>query len=254
MAKTKKITNFNAMRPAIITAHNEGNRKAISKDMVLGAGIDNEFFVLWQSDVEKLRETVWDYVQKKKNGRFDSKITDADIYAARERIYPKWKDILSVGEAGVDTKELHVQESDVEDLIGFAWDFMATTKGTVETRTTSQIFRKKVESLLGCAIARNTILDDGERDTLQKFYSAQNRIQNCLDTKAELTSSLKNYEEMKANLPETEKAFIAYIDKMILEVKEQIKAVDESKANAEKDQADVSAKAKEIEQKIAKAK
>lgn len=254
MAKTKVITNFNAMRPAIIIAHNEGNRKAISKDLVAGAGIDSAFFIEWQKDVNKLRETVFEYVRLKKDGRFNSDIDEGAIYAARERIYPKWKEILSVGEEKVDTKELHVQESDVEDLIGFAWDFMATTKGTVETRTSDLIFRKKVESLLGCVIAKNLILDDTDRDTLQKFYSAQNRIQKAIDKIAELKASIKNLEELKKKDASDEEKFASYIDRNIKELKEEIKAANEAKTNAENDLAEASAKAKEIEQKIAKAK
>ena len=256
MGKTtkKKVTNFNAMRPAIITAHNNGNKKAISKDMVDGAGIDSNFFVLWQNDVNKLRDTVWDYVQKKKNARFDATIDDAAIYAARERIYPKWKNILSVGEEGVDTTELHVQESDVEDLIGFVWDFMATTRGTVETKVTEQIFRKKVESLLGCAIAKNAVLEDGDRDILQRYYSAQRRVQNAIDAIAEIEASKKNFEAMLKDIPATEKGFIAFVNRKIKECDEQINAEKTKKGDAEKDQADCAQDAKNIETKIKLAK
>lgn len=254
MANKKKVTNFNAMRPAIVNAHNQGNTKAINRDMITGAGIDMGFFTMWQNDVKKLQETVWDYVQKKKNSRFDASIDEGTIYAARERIYPKWKEILSVGEAGVDTTELHVSESDVEDLIGFAWDFMATSKGTAETKTTDQIFRKKVESLLGCAIAKNAVLEDRDRDILQKYYSAQKRIQKCIDEIAELQVSLKNYDMMLADIPETETNFRSFIDRKKNEVNDQIKALQESKANAEKDQADVATDAKDIEKKIKAAK
>ncbi len=254
MANKKKVTNFNAMRPAIIVAHNTGNRKAINKDMVDGAGIDSNFFVLWQADVKKLQDTVWDYVSKKKNSRFDSSIDEGTIYAARERIYPKWKAILSVGEAGVDTTELHVNEADVEDLIGFAWDFMATTKGTAEVKTTDQIFRKKVESLLGCAIAMNAVLEDNEREALQKYYGAQKRVQNCIDRISELEMSKKNYELMLPDIPETETNFRTYIDRKIKEIDEQIKIEKTSKETAEKDQAEYAGDAKEIEKKMRLAK
>jgi arylsulfatase A-like enzyme len=245
----KKITNFNAMRPAIVAAHNGGNRKAINKDMIDGAGIDNAYFIMWQADVRKLQETVWDYVQKKKNSRFDATITDDDIFASRERIYPKWKEILQVGEENKDSKELHVSERDVEDLVGFCWDFMATTNGTVEHKTTEQIFRKKVESLLGCAIARNAILDDKDRDTLDTYYKAQNRIQRCLDAKAEMDAQIASFELLKTNAKGND-AFIKYLDEQIGKVNENLKANAESKATAEATLKEVSGDAKRIEMRI----
>lgn len=249
-----KVYNFNSMRPAIVAAHNQGNRKAINKDIVDGAGIDNAHFIQWQADVKALQDTVWDYVQKKKNARFDSSIDEGVLYAARNRIFPKWKEILAVGEKDSKAKELHVDEADVEDLIGFAWDFMATTKGTAEVKTTDQIFRKKVESLLGCAIAKNAVLDDNDRDTLSQFYAAQRSIQKAIDTKAELELSMKNFTNMKADVPETEKQFLTYIDKQIKALKEQIAAVDEQKATAEANEKKYAKDAKAIELKIKAAK
>jgi len=244
----KKVTNFNAMRPVIIVAHNDGNTKAINQDMVKGAGIDVSYFTMWKSDCEKLRATVWDYVQKKKNSRFDATITEDVLYAARERIFPKWKEILSTGEAKKDTRELHVSERDVEDLVGFAWDFMATSHGTVEARTTEQIFRKKVESLLGCAIAKNEVLDDTDRDTLSAFYGAQRSIQKCIDKLAELEASIKNYKEL-ATKTESED-FKAFLEKQIKLVETEVKAEKENKAKAEATQKEHSAAAQAIELKI----
>ena len=254
MAKTKKVYNFNAMRPAIVIAHNTGNRKAINKDLIDGAGIDNNYFIQWQTDEKKLQETVWNYVRLKKNSRFDKTITEDALYAARNLIYPKWKEILSCGETNKTTRELHVAESDVEDLIGFVWDFMATTNGTAEVQVSDPAFRKKVESLLGCAIAKNAVLEDGERDILSAYYKAQRSIQNAIDRLAEIKAERQAWNKRKEELDETEKAFAVYIDAQIKALDEEETAVKESKAKAEADQKKVSADAKAIELKIKLAK
>lgn len=255
MAQNKKIYNFNAIRPAIIVAHNDNNRKAIDRQRIADLGIDNAYFIQWQTDCNALRETVIDYVTKKKNARFDSKITEGDVYAARERIYPKWKEILHCGEADKTTRELKVSEADVEDLIGFAWDFFATSRGTAEIPVTQQMFRKKIESLLGCVIAKNAVLTDDERDTLDAYYKASKRIQQCVDQLADLKTQKKTWEDMakdEKNASETQ--FLAFIGHKVKEIKEQIKACEESKSKAEETEKEYSTKAKEIEKKIALAK
>lgn len=255
----KKVTNFNALRPVIVAAHKAGNRKAITKDMVQAADVDNSYFLAWQKDVNALRQTIADYVQKKRalqyGYQYEGKdISEDDVFASKERIFPKWKEILQVGESTKTERELKVDINDIEDLIGFAWDFMDSGKGTVMTIQTEQLFRKKVESLLGCAIAKNAVLGDGDRDILNAFRSAERRIQNCIDTKAELDEQIKSIELMKRGLPETEVKFIAYLDNQINAIKEQLKTNAESKANAEADQKKYSADAQVILQRIRYAK
>lgn len=246
MAK-KKIYNINAMRPVIVCAHGADycNSKAITKEMVVGAGVDISYFVKWQSDVDALRETVCEYVKLK----HDTSAKDEDIYASRERIFPKWKTILEAGENTKETKELHVTPYDVDSLVGYAEQFMATSRGTMITFTTKQIFRKLVEALLGCRIAQNAVMTDSDRDTLQAYYSAQRRIQNCIDTASELKTQKESYELMKKDA-ENEPMFLAFIDRKIKEVEEQEKANGESRTKADEALAKVSKDAKAIEQKI----
>lgn len=255
MAQTKKITNFNEMRDVIITAHKAGNRKAISKDMVSGANVDVRYFNAWQSDVNALRATVANYVLKKRALKYgyqiaNKDVTADDVFAAKELIFPKWKEVLQVGEIDKNDKELHVDVDDVEDLIGFVWDFMDSGKGTVETIVTEQIFRKKVESLLGCAIAKNAVLEDGDRDTLTSFRSAERRVQKCIDAKADLEATLKTHKDMLANLKNEEVAFKAYLENLITADEKAIADNDEAKANAEADVAKYSADAKVVLNKI----
>ena len=125
----KKIYNINAMRPVIVVAHGADycNSKAITKEMVVCAGVDLGYFTRWQSDVNVLRETVCEYVKLK----HDTSAKDEDVYAAKERIFPKWKTILEAGENTKYAKELHVTPYDVDSLVGYAEQFMATSRGTM---------------------------------------------------------------------------------------------------------------------------
>lgn len=243
----KKIYNINAMRPVIVVAHGADycNSKAITKEMVVGAGVDLGYFTRWQSDVNALRETVCEYVKLK----HDTSAKDEDVYSARERIFPKWKTILEAGEGSKTTKELHVTPYDVDSLVGYAEQFMATSRGTMITYTTKQIFRKYVEALLGCRIAQNAVMSDSDRDTLQAYYSAQRRIQNCIDTASDLKTQKTNYMLMKKDA-ENEPAFLAFIDRMIKTVEEQERANEESRTKANEALAKVSKDAKAIEDKI----
>ena len=243
----KKIYNINAMRPVIVCAHGAEycNSKAITKEMVVGAGVDMSYFVKWQADVDALRETVCEYIKLK----HDTSAKDENVYASRERIFPKWKTILEAGENTKEAKELHVTPYDVDSLVGYAEQFMATSRGTMITFTTKQIFRKYVEALLGCRIAQNAIMTDGDRDILQSYYSAQRRIQNCIDTASELKTQKENFELMKKDA-ENEPMFLAFIDRKIKEVEEQEKANSESRTKADEALAKVSKDAKAIEQKI----
>lgn len=244
----KQVYNINALRPIIVAAHNGGNKRAITSDMVQGGGIDTSYFMAWKDDVNALRKTVADYIAKKRAVKYGytiggKDVTADDVAAAREEIFPKWKTILEVGEKSKFAKELHVNPDDVEDLIGFAWDFVDSGKGTIEAISTEQIFRKKVEALLGCAIARNAVLLDGDRETLEKYRSAQSRIQNAKDKADELAAEKKSYKLLLGDVPETETKFIEFLENHIKAVEDAETANETSKTKAEEDLAKVKAKA-----------
>ena len=92
-------------------------------------------------------------------------------------------------------------------------------------------------------------MTDGDRDTLQAYYSAQKRIQNCIDTASELKTQKENFKLMKKDA-ENEPMFLAFIDRKFKEVEEQEKANSESRTKADEALAKVSKDAKAIEQKI----
>lgn len=250
----KKVYNFNEMRKVIVLAHNSSNNKAISKDMCAGASVDIQYFNWWKNDVKKLQNAVWDYVRAKKNQRYgDTDITDEAIQSSYNAIFPLWKEILATGEKDKTAKELRVNPSDVEDLIGFVWEFTPTSRGTAENQVTDNQFRKKVEALLGCIIAKNAVLNDTDRDILKEYQKQTRVIDQCNDKIEELKVSQKNFEDMKRKNAK-EAAFVEYLDKAINEVKESIKANEEKKSKAEVELAKVSTDAKNIEARMKLAK
>ena len=248
MAKKATYNFGQEMYKVLVIAHNMGNTKAINKDMVAGADIDATFLTQWIYDVRTLQGAVSDYVMKKKNANVDSTITEGDVYAARQRIYPKWKEILRCGEKDKYSKELHVQESDIEDLYGYACKFMSTVNGTIETLQTEKMFRKSVESLLGCRIAGNRVLDAEKRDILEAYYSASKSVAHYIDIIADLEGKKKDWQMLiPADASDDAKKIV---NDQILKIDDAIKTAKENKQKAEAKEREFSTRAMKIENEI----
>lgn len=239
----------NAMRDALIVAHNAGNKKAITEEVAFGAGVSSADFKTWKDDVNALRTVVWDYVLKKNDARRDTKITAAQLTAARDLIFPKWKVVLSGGEKRCLEKTMHVDVNDVEDLIGFCWDFLATENGTILTKTGEGIFRRKVESLIGVIMAKNEILNDEDRDTLTAYYGYNRTITQCLDRITEQEQLIKTHKLTKSTV-KNEKEFVKYLDKLIKMAEDKIKDIKANQQKAETKRDEIASKAQAIEARI----
>ena len=249
MAKKTNTYNFGQeMRQLIVKAHNRGNTKAINKDNAIDENIDPQFLTQWIFDVRVLQGIVNDYVTKKKNANVDKSITEGDVYAARERIFPKWKEILRCAETTKYSKDLHVAESDIEDLYSYAVKFMPTSRGTVETFQTDMMFRKAVESLLGCRIAGNMVLTPEKRDVLDAYYKASKTIENCITQIASLEAEKKNWTLMVSD--KTSEDLRKLVDIKVHEIDDAIKLAQERKTAAEAKEREHSTSAKNIEAEI----
>ena len=254
---TAKVPNlYAAMRPALVAAHNDGNTKAINDQRISDLGIDTTAFNMWKSEVKLIHNECKAYVTLKKNGRFDSTITAEQIAEARERIYPLWKKLLGFGEKSKYEKELKCQESDVEDLIGFAWEFFNTGKGTAEVCTKDSVFRKKVESLLGCVIARNEVLSADDREILNRYQRAIRKQAQAKDTIAELEKKIETFNTTLAGIGESEamEPFRAYVQKQIKSVQDDIDAAKAKQFDAEAEEKKTKEKAQELQNKMRAAK
>lgn len=232
MAKT--IYNINAMRPVLVRAHNAGNSKAINNDMMDGAGIDHLYLVKWQADVEDLYNACKKYNEAKYNSRcLDSTITQAEVDTFRNRIFPKLKTLLEAGENSKMSRELHAEESDIEELVCFQWDFFGTTNGTVRAGVKLDKFRQKVEAMIGCKMAKNAFMSAEDREIIDTYKSAVKRLKNTRKTQAELKETLATWTEIKKGLAPEEVTMTAYCDKMILETETSLKAEKEGEIKAQ---------------------
>ena len=175
---TKSDYSWNAIRPAIIFAHNAGNRKALNEPTCAKVKVSKESLEQWKHVVKNLQATVWDYVLIRRSPEASAQ----EVEKKRSAIFPAWKEIIKNGEASIFHNRLHLLEADIEDLIGFAWVFLATEKGTVTASETEELFRKRVESLLGCLIARNNLMTEAEAEVVTSYYRTAREIKKLKDT------------------------------------------------------------------------
>lgn len=240
------------MRSLIVQAHNDGNRKAIDGKMVVNSEVDNAVFLTWQTDVSKLQTTVFNYVQKKKDADIEgSGISAAEVQAARELIFPKWKELLRY--ADNEAKELHVKEGDVEDLYKFAWEFFNVEgKGTVETSSSATDFRRNVEAFLGCRIAGNLVMTLQDKEIVNNYQKAKRAVANALDAIDGLNNTIadldKKIDEVtgKQGMDDIRTYFI----NAKKQVEEELKKTREKQAEGEKTIKKYAEKAQEIAAKI----
>lgn len=166
---------INAMRPALIAAHKLNNRKAITEEIAISAGVTKEKLDEWRTLVEDLRKVVAEC----NNLRHKEESTSEQITVAKGQIYPKWRKVCKCGESEKD-KSFHsrwfIRPEDVDSLIGFDEKFYATEVGTQMGHATPSMFRKYVESLIGWRITGNNMLTDKDRDDLLEYEKAKKTV------------------------------------------------------------------------------
>ena len=172
---------INAMRPALIAAHKLSNKKAITEEIAISAGVTKEKLDEWKKLVETLRQTVANC----NDLRHKENATIAEIEEAEGKIYPAWRKVAACGASDADSKVFHkkwfIRETDVPSLIGFDEKFYSTEVGTQMGHATPATFRKMVESLIGWRITGNLMLNDKDRDDLLEYEKALKAIKSAED-------------------------------------------------------------------------
>lgn len=176
---TTKPSEFaiNAMRPAIIGAHKLNNKKAITQQDAIMAGVSEDKFREWCTKCEELRGYVAEYCKLKQI----KSVEQEKLVLAKGRIYPTWRELVACGAEIGFHKNWFIREEDIESLVGYNETFIATDMGTQFGNNTPTIFRKKVESLIGCRIAANEVMNDKDRDDLMEFYKARTAVAKATD-------------------------------------------------------------------------
>ena len=238
------------MYDALVAMHNAGNTKAISTEVATACKVTEAEFNAWKTDVKALQAVVWEYVKLKNTARCET-VEEKKLHAARELIFPKWKEVLSGGEKRALETKLHVDPMDVEDLISFCWKFMSAGEaGTIQTKTGETVFRKYVESLIGVIIAKNEILDDDDRDVLTAYYGYQRTITNSIEKIDELMTTIKSYKQKLGEIKGKEEKFETFLNAMIHETEAEKAEVEKAKAKAESDRDKIADKAQAIEARL----
>ena len=275
MANTNKIYNINAIRPAILKAREQGNRKAITQKFCTELGISTGYWEMYNNGMKKLFEVVSDYCRLKNS----PKATPAQLKDAMNKIFPLWRELLSSGEKDKNISDFRVREDDVSNLISFCQRFVNDSnnvkgeEGFVAKRAWAveplSAFRKMVETDMGIRVAGIEVMSDKQRDFLRAEGAILSKIKRAersiSDTKAGMDksraffakfSSQEMKQALKEQLEEAEtaiKAFDTKISELRKEHAELIKAHNETdsdkavagkrgKRNAAKSPAEVSDK------------
>lgn len=175
--KSEQSYAVNAMKTALVVAHQNNNSHAITKQEAMCGGATEERFDQWVLWVDDLRNRCAEYVKVKH--QFDA--TPQEIARRYGAIFPAWRSILKVGEESVLAPKMFVREDDVVSLVGFCEVFVGTAVGTQMSVQSKLTFRKLVESLLGCRMAANAILTDDERDDIKSYESAKRTVKKCIE-------------------------------------------------------------------------
>ena len=213
---TQKVVASNTMRPVLVLAHNENNTKAISKKNCEDLGVGESHLDQWIKEVEELRVVVAEYVRAK----HDHNVSQEQATLKRNAIFPKWSAVLEAGECSPFVKELRVTPLDVDSLVGYSEFFVPTAVGTQIGATTEKVFRKYVESLVGCKMAKNAVLSDSDRDKLREYQKASSRIKKNNELVADITSKNASLIEIKAKASAED--FKAYMTGLIKDNQEII--------------------------------
>ena len=206
---TQKVVASNSMRPALVLAHNANNQKVITKKDCEDCGIAESHLQQWIKEVEELRVVVAEYVRAK----HDHNVSQEQATLKRNAIFPKWSAILEAGECSPFVKELRVTPLDVDSLVGYSEFFVPTAVGTQIGATTEKVFRKYVESLVGCKMAKNAVLTDEDRDKLKEYRKTERRIATNNELIKETTAKNAGLIEIKSKASSDD--FKAYMSELI---------------------------------------
>lgn len=233
----KKTYNYNAMRPAIIAAHNAGNRKAINKDTVDAFGIQDLQFEEWKKDVKALYNAALEYHKLFRKPTLTWTAEDSAMLAEIEqkKILPAWANLLHAGEKSKESRELRVLPNhDPMWVMRYISKIITVADiGSVDSDAGFDVFRKGVETEIGLRIAQNGILSDEERDVVERYQSAARRVSACNTTAEELLKELTTAKDNLAKFADKGDEIKAVMSAIVKAVEEKISANNESKVKAQ---------------------
>lgn len=177
------------MRKALVSAHNDGNKHAITAAEASNLGITKPQYDYWVNRVGDYYKAVQKFADLARTKDSDSKEL-AELYNA---LFPIWKSLLIVGEEDKFHPNLWVSEEDVKFHVGYVSKFVVTSKGKVDGNVTPETFRKCIETQIGIKIANNGVMSNDDRDTIESYYASKK-------SKESATRRLKGYDSKNGHV------------------------------------------------------
>lgn len=239
--ENKKVYNINAMRPVLLAAHEQGNRRMIDKKFCAEHGVSEGYFKVYKKNMETLFEAVSAYARAKNS----PKAKPSEVLALREAIFPLWREMLSCGERTALSKELRVQEYDVDNLVGFCQKFMDdrndVSRGEDKTFQSHKVwsvtplrfFTRSVETDLGIRIAQVEVLSDEDRDFLMAEKKILNKWKKAEKRIGELTGTREGFVTTRKAMQSEEAR--SYLDQKIQELDVQLSELREKVSKCAED-------------------
>ena len=176
--------SISALASVLDLNYKAGNRRPITQKMATENGVNAVIFKIYEDTLTKLYGVVKEFCRIKNS----PKSSDTERKAARELIYPLWRELLTTAEANLSSK-LHVNEDDIIDLCSFVQTFADSAVNVdfeekwacpkVWTSETFRAFQKKVETMLGIRMNERAVLSDIERDYLRALRGATSNLKNA---------------------------------------------------------------------------
>ena len=168
LAQRSEVFRINAMRAALVEAHNANNTKAIDLELCKELGIAEESLTTWEGKCESFRTTVRAFVDT----FFNEDVSDEDRKKLEDAIFPEWKRMLQTGEEDLKKRILRVDPYDVYLIFKFGTTKVATNHGTQFSIAHKKTFRKGMETIIGLKMAMNAVLSDEERDLIRDYENS----------------------------------------------------------------------------------
>ena len=168
LAQRSEVFRINAMRAALVEAHNANNTKAIDLELCKELGIAEESLTTWEGKCESFRTTVRAFVDT----FFNEDVSDEDRKKLEDAIFPEWKRMLQTGEEDLKKRTLRVDPYDVYLIFKFGTTKVATNHGTQFSIAHKKTFRKGMETIIGLKMAMNAVLSDEERDLIRDYENS----------------------------------------------------------------------------------
>lgn len=169
LTERQEVFKINAMREALIEAHNTNNTKAIDLEMCKNLGIAEESLQTWIDRCEHFRTY---FVAPFVDTFFDEGITDEERKELEDKIFPEWKQMVKTGEEDLMHRQLHVNSYDIYLIFKYGTKGTPSKSGSQFGIALQKSFRRGMEYVIGLKMAMNAALTSDEQALIRDYENA----------------------------------------------------------------------------------